>query len=327
MANLTKCNKVLWIAWEKHRRTVELCNHFGIDLIAYSSISNRLVKYIVYSIKSIFNLICIRPEVLIVQNPSIALSLMMCLLKPFFRYKLFIDTHNAGIIPDNKLLQMMPWIYVYIQRSADMTIVTNKGLASLVAINNGMPFVMPDKLPDIRLPQIEARSKDKFVIVYICTFGADEPYLQLIDAAGYFSNDVIFYVTGKKNKVPHQIIQNSPSNLIYTDFLPDDEYWKLLTSADLIIDLTNRQDCLVCGAYEAVAAEVPLVLSDTKAIREYFTIGCVFTHNSTDDIVSSIKYAIKNVHSLKRDIISLKNKMQLSWLQIAEEFRNRLEKV
>lgn len=326
MIRTTPDKKILWIAWEKHRRTIELCNYFGINLIIYNNIRNRIAKYIVYSLKSIINIIHLKPAVLIVQNPSIVLTFIACLLKPIFRYKLLADTHNAGLMPESNLLKMFPFVYRYFQKAADITIVTNSELANIVTRNNGRPFVMPDKLPEISLSRNDRAPKNKFKIVYICTFGIDEPYMQFIEAAGHFNSDILFFVTGKWKMASNLLLTDRPANLIFTDFLPDDEYWDLLLTSDLIIDLTNRQDCLVCGAYEAVAAEVPLVLSDTTALRKHFNKGVVFTSNTTDDIAKNINNAINNIQYLKSEIVCLKSDLQNDWNQIAQTFRNHLEK-
>jgi len=59
-------------------------------------------------------------------------------------------------------------------------------------------------------------------------------------------------------------------NLTLTAFIDDNAYVTLLYSCDLIVDLTTREDCLVCGAYESVSAEKPLLLSDTTALRVFW---------------------------------------------------------
>ena len=74
-------------------------------------------------------------------------------------------------------------------------------------------------------------------------------------------------------------------------FLPTDEYYRYLLSASVVMDLTTVEDCLLCGAYEALAAEKPLILSRTRALEEYFGSGVVLTDNTSDAIRESVRWA------------------------------------
>jgi glycosyltransferase involved in cell wall biosynthesis len=285
---------------------------------------NRLFKHPIFTIKTICTLITQRPDVLIVQNPSILLTLIACIFKNILGYKLIVDAHNAGILPEDTTLKKLLFLYKYFQKTADITIVTNSKMANIVVGNNGVPFVLPDMLPDIIPHKIINKLTNKFTIVCICTFGLDEPYEQIVEAAAYFNNNIQniqFYVTGNMKKAPaHRMFHIKPENVNFTGFLPEHDYWELLFSADLIIDLTNREDCLVCGAYEAVAAEVPIILSDTQILRNYFYKGTVFTKNTAKDIVKNISYAIEYNEDLKQDIIALKAELQMTWPEIVTSF-------
>ena len=53
---------------------------------------------------------------------------------------------------------------------------------------------------------------------------------------------------------------------------------------DATIDLTTRENCLVCGAYQSIAAGKPMVLSKTRALQTFFPAGAVYTDNSAADI-------------------------------------------
>jgi glycosyltransferase involved in cell wall biosynthesis len=325
MTNSLINKQIVWIAWERHRRTVELCRYFGFYLIIYEGINNRLLKYIIFTLKTLIDILKLRPHVLIVQNPSIVLTFIACIFKNLFGYKLIVDTHNGGILPENKFLQRLSAVYKFFQKKADVTIVTNINLANIVSRNNGIPFVMPDKLPEVRNSKTSSDLGMRLKIVYICTFGSDEPYIQVIEAANHFSSNVSFLVTGNIKRVPITTVFSKPPNLTFTGFLPDDEYWGLLLSADLIIDLTYRDDCLVCGAYEAVAAKVPLVLSDTVALRDYFNKGVVFTNNSTEDLVIKITYAVDNIQRLKEEINCLNTQLRNEWNEVARNFTTLLK--
>jgi len=79
-----------------------------------------------------------------------------------------------------------------------------------------------------------------------------------------------------------------------TGFIPDDLFIQMIYSCDAVIVLTTVEDCLVCGAYEAVAAEKPCILSCTETLVGYFQECAIYTDNSPDDIVKKINYTIAN---------------------------------
>lgn len=321
-----KNNKTIWIAWERHRRTIELCKYFDIPLLALVSNRSRWIKHPYFCCKTLYAIIKQKPRILIVQNPSILLTFIACALKKVFGYILIVDSHNAGIIPDNIILVKIKFVLKYLQTIADITIVTNIQLANLISANNGSPFVLPDRIPDVEFITNKKISNDKFRAVYICTFGSDEPYEKLIEAAGNIDINVIFYVTGNISKLHSEILRNKPENVIFTGFLPDEYYWDLLYSSDLIIDLTRREDCILCGAYEALAVEVPMLLTDTYALRKYFYKGTVFSKNTVEDLTRSLIYAISNIQCFKNEIMDLKNELNIKWEETANSFLKTIQK-
>ena len=62
----------------------------------------------------------------------------------------------------------------------------------------------------------------------------------------------------------------------------------MLLSVDVIIDLMTRQDCLAGGAYEAVAAGTPLIVSNSEVLRRQFSSGTLFTDNTSEDLARKI---------------------------------------
>jgi glycosyltransferase involved in cell wall biosynthesis len=169
---------------------------------------------------------------------------------------------------------------------------------------------------------IELRSKHN--IAYICTFSDDEPYRQVIESAKYLPKDVTIYITGNSNKLNPEIKQMTPENIVFTGFISEREYWELLSSVDVIIALTDRQNCLLCGAYEAVAVGKPIILTSTTALKQFFHKGCVYTLNDERSISRGILNALSNIQTLLDDISALKDELDNSWLLKASEFQKRL---
>jgi len=319
-------DSAIWIAWEKHRRTIELCKALGIDLYIFESQLRRPIKYVYLIIKTYHTLLKRRPRTLYIQNPSIILSAISIASKYFFGYKLIVDSHNAGLYPAMPSLKPFSFLYGIIQRFSDLTIVTNSALSAVVKQNRGTPFILPDKIPAFSA-DIRSRSRkkpystdSKISIIYISTFGADEPFEEVINAAGYLSSIATIYVTGDYNKAGR--IRNSlPGNMILTGFIPEDQYLCLLHSVDLSIILTTREDCLLCGAYEAVAANVPGILSDTTALRGHFCKGFVFTNNEAISIAESVLSGIKSRERLLQEQSELKDELCDRWHEQLAAFK------
>jgi glycosyltransferase involved in cell wall biosynthesis len=230
-----------------------------------------------------------------------------------------VDSHNDGVNPSKIILKYFIFIYTYFQREADLTVVTNLGLARIVQQNGGNSFVLPDKVPHLQRSK-NIQLKGEYNFTYICSFEDDEPYREIIQAAKINTN-LFFYITGDYKKCPPALLQQAGENIVFTGFLSDRDYCNLLFSSDFIIDLTDYENCLVCGAYEAVAAEVPLILSDTKALRTYFSKGVVFTKNNVNDIAEKVNSAIERKEVMEKEIQQLKKELMNSWNRIGHQFK------
>jgi glycosyltransferase involved in cell wall biosynthesis len=305
---------IVWISWERHRRTLELSNFLNITPIIFTLNLPRIIKHPYLLLKSAIFLIKNRPQVLFVQNPSILLTVLACFLQPILKYRLIVDTHNAGISPDSILVKKYGFLFEYFQHKADLTIVTNKSLADIVSHNGGKPFILPDKLPVMLPAAKQVYLEGKYNIVYICSFNNDEPYMEVIKCAKNLPEDVLIYITGNFKKQERIGLVNLPPRIIYTGFLSEDDYWQLLYAADIIMVLTKRENCLVCGGYEAIATGKPLILSDKKILREYFYKGTIFTANRSEPISDTIFRGIKGIEKLQTDVKDLKHELNKTWL-------------
>ena len=102
--------------------------------------------------------------------------------------------------------------------------------------------------------------------------------------------------------------------MFLTGFIPESEYIAMLNSVDAVIDLTNRENCLVCGAYESIAAGKPMVLSRTVALMEYFNEGAVYVDHNEVSIANGIKEVISRKEELSVKIKNLKKIRYAEWL-------------
>ena len=80
--------------------------------------------------------------------------------------------------------------------------------------------------------------------------------------------NVFLYVSGNYKKLSKSVRNRAPSNFIFTEYyLPDEALVSLLYSVDMAMALTTAYFCVLCGCYEAVAAEKPLITSNKNVLR------------------------------------------------------------
>lgn len=313
MGNNEKNNKV-WLAWENQRRSTMLAKELKADLCQIESDLPRLLRYIKLSLKTIHILTNKRYNFIFVQNPSIVLCLIVILIKKFLgNVKIIIDSHTPYIKLKGIKEVIFNLITTIVYRCADHIIVTNRDLKEIYEklYPKASFYALPDKIPEFgNINKIELLSKVN--ILLICTYAEDEPYIEVFKAMKRLSNATL-YVTGKKSKISQEALIIKPDNVILTDYLPDSEYNSILNSVDIIIDLTEIENCLVCGAYEGLAAEKVLILSDKKVLKEYFDEGVIHTKNDSESIYDNIQLAIENYEKLKMDIVHLKSKRIKEW--------------
>lgn len=280
-------------------------------------IKNPLLKYPLGLFKTIRILLKNKPKLIYAQNPSLILSFFVVSIRKIFNYKVIIDAHNVGLFPMEGKSGLLYRLSRFIQRSADLVIVSNPGLQLEVESNGGRSFVLPDKIPDFQ-PNSPQKLEGKFNILFICSFAEDEPYLEVIEAARLVGKNVVIYVSGnykKANLKPSEL----PENIILTGFLSEKNYIHYLNSVDATIDLTTRENCLVCGAYESVAAGKPVILSDTKALKNYFNQGAIFSENTGPALARAIGQLISQHQKLSENILNLKNARIAEWNDLKEE--------
>lgn len=306
--------KSIWITWENQRRNREISHALGIKLFELSEIDkirNCLRKYLHGTIRTVTILIQERPRLVVCQNPSIVLAFLLILIKSFTKIKICVDAHNAGLFPSEGKSRILNFLSKYIQRKADLTLVSNEALKQYVEMNGGRGFVLQDKIPDISI-QTPRPLKGRFNILFICSFANDEPYQTVFNVARDLDPSICIYVTGDYGK--SSINPNDlPPNVILTGFLPERDYQKMLNSVDATIDLTTRENCLVCGAYESVAVEKPMILSNTKALREYFNAGAVYTDNTNENLQNAICEVLEKKTKLIVQLKELKVLKKTEW--------------
>ena len=281
----------LWVSWNPHRRTDGLCAAWQVPLHVIRPSLPGALKWLQLPFRTLQLWLRERPRILFVQNPSLALTTLAALCRPVFGYCLVVDAHNEGVRPFDRPYALVRWLTRRLLKTADVTIVTNDALQEDVLAAGGRPLTLPDSLPVIpELASMPARDSDTPSIAVIATFRADEPIAEIFAAAATMP-DIRFSISGPSKRYRGSSGE-IPPNVRLTGFLPDSEYWQLLAQATVVCDLTLKPDCIVCGAYEALAVGKPMVLSDNPATRELFGPAAILTGNGAGEIAAALRKAI-----------------------------------
>jgi hypothetical protein len=87
----------------------------------------------------------------------------------------------------------------------------------------------------------------------------------------------------------------------------------LLRAVDAVVDLTLMDDCLVCGAYEALSLAKPMVLSNNAASIELFAEAAVFTDNTPADIRRALDALRAQHHQIREAAERRRRELSERW--------------
>ncbi|WP_203141135.1 glycosyltransferase [Marinobacter mangrovi] len=311
-------NRCIWLAWEGHTRSRSLASELEIPLHEIIIKGNKIKRYIISLYKTATVVKRYSPEIIFFQNPSIVLSVFLVLLRPFHKARLIMDTHNAGVYPLEGRNRILSWISYWLSRKVDLSIVTNEYLAKEVKRRRGSSYVLTDPIP--KFPKYSRSSNElpeEVYVVLVCTWADDEPYMEVISAAKILEEyDVNIHITGKPPK--HVLEMSKPKNVVLEGFVSHEEYLALISDATLLIDLTSRENCLVCGAYEAAAVGTPCIISETDISKKVFKDGYLYTSNSAADIARKIVIGLERNSELRKQLVSFK-------LEYSKNFSNKIK--
>lgn len=301
--------KSIWITWHHSSRSRNMAKALDVELLEVFLNENLFQRHIGSSFWTLKILLSRKPDVIYLQY-SFLLLLILSIYK-IFRFgktKIIADCHTKALRRKAPgVLNLVFWpIKRFTFKLTDITIVHNDGMKKDIEKLHSKYFVIPDKIPNNNFSMKENNSKR--YCVNISSFAVDEPVSEVIEAARYLEKDGIeIYWTGK---APLELLRNIdlPKNLFFTGYIGFDEFYNLLGNASCSMALTTEEDCLQSGAYESLDFEIPMVLSDTKTLRNYFEDSAIYSQINGLDLANAIRTAIKNSSILKERMRILKSK-------------------
>ncbi|ORJ63403.1 glycosyltransferase family 1 protein [Geothermobacter hydrogeniphilus] len=318
--------KKIWITWEHQRRSIVLSKEFGCKLYIYDkNYSNKALRYLSAILFTFIVVIRNRPEIIFCQNPSVVLAFQLSLLKTFFTYKLIVDRHSNFMfnLEDSFKKKIFTIVSDYSIRVADLTIVTNEFLKNNYIENkNGRGVVLQDKIPDMG-KILKETDRSRKTVFFITSFSRDEPILEVLEAIDGLGSEYYFYFSGDYKKL-NEDIPVKGVNYEFTGFIDEDKFCSVLDSSHAVMVFTKHEHTLTCGAYEGLAKGKPLILSNTKAIKDYFKSGSVYCDMNSASIKRGIVECFENYSELKMQVLELRLELEKSWNEKFNDIRTSI---
>ena len=305
----------VWITWEKQRRNATISEALGCRLVEFDLHYPSIIRYPLALALTLRTFVRERPSLIFAQNPSMILAAFAAAYGRLRRIPVIVDAHNAGVEPLHRKPRWQAALARFILRRSTLTILSNEALAHRVRLERGIAPItaLPDPIPLLKRPPGSPALLGKKNVLYICSWAEDEPYLEVIQAARLLPADTYIYITGRSGNRLTGLPDQLPRNVVLTGYVDEETFLGLLFKCDVILDLTTWEDCLLCGGYEAVSAERPMILSGTTALRSYFRDGALYTDNTPQDLSERIREALVSQASLTERVRKQKAELVRQW--------------
>jgi glycosyltransferase involved in cell wall biosynthesis len=271
-------------------------------------------RYVFHGIQTLRLLFQKRPRVVLVQSPPSFAVLFVALYCKLTGSHYIIDAHSDAF--QRSIWTRPEWLYDRIIRNAALTLVTDSFFRTMIEQKGGRVRVLRD--PVVPAPHSPVQRQEQFSVTVVNTFARDEPLEAVLQAAADLP-EVRFSVTGKRSRANPDLLRRAPSNVVFTDFLPDEAYFQLLRSSHAVMSLTTRDHTLQCGACEALSLERPIITSNWPLLREYFSRGTVHVDNTAAGIRQGIESLKREYSRYEAEVVELRQiRRQESQRQTAE---------
>jgi hypothetical protein len=237
-----------------------------------------------------------------------------------------MDAHNEAVAPFTHAYWPVTSLTRHVLRAADVTIVTNAALADQVRHIGGNPHVLPDRLPTPPFaPTSPPRLDGPLRVMVVATYAADEPIAEIIEAARTLGDQYQLSITGRETKLPAEQRARLPANVRQTGFLSEEAYWELMRDSHIVLDLTLKPNCLVCGAYESLAVLRPMVLTGNPATVDLFgKVAVMTTDHDAKAIAGCLQRARAQLGDLNDSVIDERPRFEQRWLEHAVRLREKI---
>jgi glycosyltransferase involved in cell wall biosynthesis len=329
-----RSSKRLFISWVAHcARSDSLARELGARSLLIHRLSSRHkllypLKYLGQGLDTLLALVRHRPDLIIAMNPPIFCVMTVYLYAKLKNIPFAIDSHSSTF--NEKEWRWSQPLLRFFSKRAVVTIVTSDDLAAIVRswgaaayVIGAVPMEYALKPQPDRLQSAGDRSRLKITVVN--TFSRDEPLAAVLEAARRCPDRVEFRITGNTRYADPKLLAIAPPNVTFTGFVARAAYIQNLYWADFVMVLTTRDLTMQRGAYEALVAGCPLILSDWAILRRTFPEGAVFVDNTAAGLAAGLETARQDRARLTAGILNLRAEKLAAWPHVIGRLNTKLE--
>jgi len=261
-----------------------------------------------------------RPSTLILQLPQGPLLLEGVLLKKNFNCKIVADVHTGfvyghtlkGLIINKHFNKLLNYVDLVIVHNNEILHMLHPSIiAKTEVVYDPWMFLHSTEQPS---------SNDKY-LVFPASFSPDEPLLEVLSAVNEYKK-IKVVITGNYYRNP-SLLRFSSSHVEFTGFLNRQDYEKLLVNSSGVITGTKDEYTLMMSAWEAVAFQKPLILSEPKTLRNMFDDYAFFYNWKSRE---SILNALSEVFS-ERNLDYARKKLKEKTINSLNALTKRLKEI
>ncbi len=311
--------KGIFIVWKKFQRRVEvLAPQFGLEIIylhyeweEYSKF-HKAFSYFLKTTETFKYLLQKRPPLIFAQLPPTLVLYYVAIYAWLTGTKYVSDCHNSMVYG-----YWSKWIFAKKLLNAGIMIVHNDHVAEHVKKSMGItPFVLrtgitkrnyQDNNLNTLLNRLSLSSKHYVILPW--NFNSDEPLAEVFEAINSMP-DIQFVMTWYFEKLTKSLMNNLPPNLKLTGFLEIEDFNYLFSNAGIALVLTNRDGTQLSGMHEAMAFEIPAVISNLNTTRFLYKDTPIYVKNDPESIVKGIRQAFENRIELQEKIKILRHETE-----------------
>jgi glycosyltransferase involved in cell wall biosynthesis len=295
-------------------KEIEMASPAYLYSTAWKGRLSAPLRYVIQGARTLRLLFQKRPRVVLVQSPPSFAVLFVALYCAMTGSHYIIDAHSDAF--QRGIWTRPKWLYDKITRGALLTLVTDEFFRSMIEQKGGHAMVLRD--PVAAAPLLPPHLPQQFSVTVVNTFKQDEPLEAVLQAAATLP-EVRFSITGKRSNAHPDLLRQTPGNVVFTDFLPDDAYYQLLRSSHAVMSLTTRNHTLQCGACEALSLERPIITSNWPLLQEYFCRGTVHVDNTSAGIRNGIEALKREYGRYEAEVVELRQMRRQEWQQKTAE--------
>jgi hypothetical protein len=259
--------KILFVTWTLTRRPIGIAAAVGGSI--FVPLRGRetwpvAIRYVLQALQTVARVVRERPDAVLVTNPPFVSGIVLVPLRRALGFSLWCDAHS-GAFNDPRWARFAR-ANAWLMRRCDGVIVTDRRLAVRVEEAGARPLLLNWWVEE----PVERSSEQAFLIAPL-TYSFDEPVHQLL-ASARLVPQVTIVLTGL---APEDVRRVAPANCVFTGWLSRSDYEERLRCARGLVGLTTREDTMQLSAQEGLQHGLPMVLSGTELLRDFFSAGGV----------------------------------------------------